>query len=322
MLSAEIMRIVVGVSTPLGLFSAIGYGIVVLLGKRRFERSVREAVEGEGTFNLKDVVRILREFPDDEGKREALKTLTRHDYRKAQALLGKIKANVDVGRLNTETLQTWRKSFGIAAMALLGVAILAWLYSVAAPEGSAKIAAETNREAAGFTGAESILDSKRRMDQLLANFRQKVNISDHCDVSGGCWAMHSYEAVLSVQEPCAMELHRSFQWNVAPSRNDTDYYELMGFDLRKVIVETSLEKDNEGLRLVSIGDYAPAVYYARYHTSNVGEPFSFEQLRMNGERRNVMFFKIAFVDADRLDRVRDEMRKMQYICGKREQERR
>lgn len=76
--SANILSLITGISSFLGLLGFLAY-LYFLLQNRRTERSVREIVEGEGLFNANQVLEILKEFRDDTQRLKALKHLTNLD---------------------------------------------------------------------------------------------------------------------------------------------------------------------------------------------------------------------------------------------------
>ena len=129
------LSVLVGVSGFLGLVSVIVY-FFTRVRTRRAHSSARSIVEGEGLFNSEQVVRVLGQFHDDTSRLEALRALTHVDLRKAQQVLSKVKANVDLGTLGAQTRGAELRLLLTSAVFFIAIALLGFTYSVlsSAPE--------------------------------------------------------------------------------------------------------------------------------------------------------------------------------------------
>jgi hypothetical protein len=121
-----VLKTVTGISTAIGLLALLGY-LFFLLQARRAEGSVRSLVEGEGIVRGDAVVQLLSQFQDDQKRLEALTTLLNFDGAKARDILEKVKANVDVGKLNKQETLVREKHLLIVAGVFLVLAILGTL---------------------------------------------------------------------------------------------------------------------------------------------------------------------------------------------------
>lgn len=96
--AVDIAKVIVGVSSFLGLIALFGY-LYFLQQIRAAEQSVLKVLEGEGQVISTQIVKILEQFKEEKARLQALKTLTNYDASKAQLLLSKVKKNVDIGKL-------------------------------------------------------------------------------------------------------------------------------------------------------------------------------------------------------------------------------
>lgn len=127
--TASVLSIIVGVSGFIGLLSLLAY-LTFIFKVRQLERSVRQTIEGEGLFNANQIIRILEQFKDDHAARlAAIRELARVDTGKAEALLLKVKDNVDIGQLAKLSNSRFRVAAGILAIVFLALAVLGFLYS-------------------------------------------------------------------------------------------------------------------------------------------------------------------------------------------------
>ena len=129
MLTPQILNIIVGVSSVIGLVALLAYLFFLALNKRA-EHTIRGLVEGDRLINSDQVLGILKDFKDDKARVEALQTLTRYDTRKAQALLGKLKGDVDIKLLGTMARSHYRQSAAAFAIVFFLLAALAVAFSV------------------------------------------------------------------------------------------------------------------------------------------------------------------------------------------------
>lgn len=88
MLSTEILNVVMGASSFLGIAGLIAY-LYFTLQIRKAEFSVRGLLDGESLFNAAQVLKVLAQFQDDSSRLVALKALTDYDTTKAVSILQK-----------------------------------------------------------------------------------------------------------------------------------------------------------------------------------------------------------------------------------------
>jgi hypothetical protein len=132
MLQADILKIVMGASSFLGVIGLLSY-LYFTLQFRQAERSVQNVIGGDSLFNAAQVLSIMAQFKDDASRLEALKELTKYDTGKARSLLTKVKGNIDVMRLS-ETTSKRNKWLSLAAAVFFCIlAALAFAYSNIAP---------------------------------------------------------------------------------------------------------------------------------------------------------------------------------------------
>ena len=135
MLTPQILTIVAGISSFMGLASLFAY-LYFVLQFRRAEYSVQGLLEGEKLFNAEQVVKILAQFKDDAARLAALRTLTKYDASKAAALLSRVKDNIDVKQLTQITSKHYRQVASGFAIFFLLLAALALAYSQTLPRKS------------------------------------------------------------------------------------------------------------------------------------------------------------------------------------------
>lgn len=116
------------ISSFLGLLAVLAY-FYSRSQERRAERSVREIVEGDPLFNANQIVEILRLFNDDARRLDALASLAQRDRDKAKDFLAKIKANVDVEKLQTGGQRHRQMVIAIAGVVLLGLGLFGLLWA-------------------------------------------------------------------------------------------------------------------------------------------------------------------------------------------------
>lgn len=127
--TSDILKVVTGVSSFLGLAGLIAY-LYFTLQFRRAEYSIRGLLEGETLFNAEQVLKILSQFQDDKSRLDALKALTNYDVSRAGALLKKVRGNVDVARLTQISSKHYRQLAIVSAIFFLILAVVAYVYSM------------------------------------------------------------------------------------------------------------------------------------------------------------------------------------------------
>ena len=113
----EVLTAVTGVSTLFGLLSLVAY-LYYKQHTEKVERSIREALEGEGPFIASEVVSILKEFTTDEARLKALKEVSSHPAK----ILSAVKDNVDLEKFNNQNAATYLAASRIAAIFFIAVA--------------------------------------------------------------------------------------------------------------------------------------------------------------------------------------------------------
>lgn len=134
-MNPQVLQALSGISSVLGLLAVLAYFYTLRQGSQA-ERSVRDIVEGDQLFNADQIVKILSQFSDDGRRLDALEKLTDLDRAKAQRLLTKVKANVDVKQLQAVSD---RHRFAVLALAggvllLFGVLGLLWAATLREPD--------------------------------------------------------------------------------------------------------------------------------------------------------------------------------------------
>ena len=129
MLNPEVVKGLVGVSSFLGLLALLAYFYVLAQVRiaERSVRSVREVVEGDGSFIARQIVQILEQFKEDAARLQALRQLTNFDTKKLQSLLAGIEDKVDVARL--AKLSTGRYLSAVCGILFGTLAVLGLIYS-------------------------------------------------------------------------------------------------------------------------------------------------------------------------------------------------
>lgn len=128
-ISPQVLTVIVGTSSFLGLTSLIAYLYFVFLS-RRAERSIRDVIHGETLFNAEQVLSILSQFRDDSSRLEALRTLTDYDTAKARDLLVKIKGNVDVSTVSRISAKNYHRIAITLAVLFLALTAMALFYKI------------------------------------------------------------------------------------------------------------------------------------------------------------------------------------------------
>ncbi len=131
-MNPQILTIVTGISGIFGLLGLMAY-LFFQQQVSRAEQSVREIVEGEGLFNASQVLEILKQFSDDTARLEALKALTHHDGAKANNILTKVNANVDIKSLANISHHNYRTASKITASIFSVIAIVGLSYCFYVP---------------------------------------------------------------------------------------------------------------------------------------------------------------------------------------------
>src|SRR5437868_1113081 len=97
-MSSSLITAIAGVSTVFGLLSLLAY-FYSQIQLQKYTGSIRHAVEGEPLFRADQVIMILAQFRDDKHRLEALKAIAGYDEARAQALLDKVKDDIDLAKL-------------------------------------------------------------------------------------------------------------------------------------------------------------------------------------------------------------------------------
>ncbi len=160
--NADVLRVLSGISSVLGLLSCLAYFFVLLLSKRA-ERSIRTTIDNtEPLLKADHIIRLIAKFKTDEARLQALERLLDWDRRTAEAFLSKVKGDVNVLELVSLEHQhdlSWLLMVGLIFLAIGVLGLLAQpktpaQNTAAAPADSGNSAATTD------SGASSLEDSQ------------------------------------------------------------------------------------------------------------------------------------------------------------------
>src|SRR3954467_7078180 len=137
--NADVLRVLSGISSVLGLLSCLAYFFVLLLSKRA-ERSIRTTIDNtEPLLKADHIIRIIAKFKTDETRLIALERLLDWDRRTAEAFLSKVKGDVNVLELVSLERRydlSWLFMVGLFFL-VIGVFGLLALHKAPAQSGSA-----------------------------------------------------------------------------------------------------------------------------------------------------------------------------------------
>lgn len=125
-MTPQILSIIIGVSGFFGLLSLLVY-LFVQSKINQEEKSVRNIIGADALFTAREVLKILKQFKDDEVRLKALIALTKLDESKSRQLLSKVKEDIDIESLslvNQESNLRYSRNLGVffIIIALLGLA--------------------------------------------------------------------------------------------------------------------------------------------------------------------------------------------------------
>lgn len=180
--SAEIIKVVMGASSFLGLAGLVAY-LYFTIQVNRAEASVRRSLEGESLFNAEQVLEILSQFSDSDSRLKALKTLTNYDSAKAASLLQKVEGNIDGVQLARTSAKSSQNAAIITAVVFLILTAAALVYTLVSPKSAlphAGIDGAQVPEAPGPLGNKdngNADTSKRSTDPIAPEPSQKQTVS-------------------------------------------------------------------------------------------------------------------------------------------------
>src|ERR1700760_3334871 len=126
--NADVLRVLSGISSVLGLLSCLAYFFVLLLSKRA-ERSIRTTIDNtEPLLKADHIIRLIAKFKTDEARLQALERLLDWDRRTAEAFLSKVKVDVNVLELVSLEHQhdlSWLLMVGLIFLAIGVLGLLA-----------------------------------------------------------------------------------------------------------------------------------------------------------------------------------------------------
>src|ERR1700678_2258811 len=127
MLSTEVLNIVMGASSFLGIAGLIAY-FYFTIQARHAKFSVRDLLDGESLLNEGPVLKFLLEFEDESKRLEAFMALAHLDRAKAGSILKKVDRNIDLIRLSESSAKHRQRSAIITAgfFSMLTVLVLAY----------------------------------------------------------------------------------------------------------------------------------------------------------------------------------------------------
>ncbi len=137
-MTPQVLTVLAGTSGIIGLLAVISYFYYSYRIREieSSERSIRQVVEGEGLFNADQILQILREFKDDPTRLEALKTFANINNQTAERVYSKIKNNVDLVQLGTQTAKSRRQLSLRTAVVFVVIALVALVYALVSHSGT------------------------------------------------------------------------------------------------------------------------------------------------------------------------------------------
>jgi hypothetical protein len=126
-----ILKYAAGVSSILSLLAFLA-GLFVWLQSQKKERSVVDVIRGEGIVQADTVVKIVKQFKDDDKRLEALKEILKYSDARAKDVLDKVKPNVDVGKFSLTQQAQIQRQLIIAGVVLIVIGALSIIGSRAA----------------------------------------------------------------------------------------------------------------------------------------------------------------------------------------------
>jgi hypothetical protein len=137
-MTPQVLTVLAGTSGVIGLLAVISYFYYSYRIREieSSERSIRQVVEGEGLFNSDQILQILREFKDDPTRLEALKTFANINNQTAERVYSKIKSNVDLVQLGTQTAKSRRQLSLWTAAVFVIIGLVALVYQLVSRSGT------------------------------------------------------------------------------------------------------------------------------------------------------------------------------------------
>jgi hypothetical protein len=131
-MTPEILNVLAGTTGVIGLLSIICYLYYSLRSReiQRSEKSIKSLIEGEGLLNGDQVLQALQQFKDDESRLSALKTFANLTNNSAERVYTKIKANVDLTKLEAGLASGLKKLSLLSASFFVLIALVALIYSM------------------------------------------------------------------------------------------------------------------------------------------------------------------------------------------------
>jgi hypothetical protein len=128
----EILTIVTGTSTILGLLSLLAYLFYSYRIREieKSERSIKEVAEGEGLFNAEQILQIIREFKDDNVRLNAIKQFANVQQKSGERLYSKIKPNINIVRLQSHDHRVFEKGSLVVGLVFLSLGLIGLLASL------------------------------------------------------------------------------------------------------------------------------------------------------------------------------------------------
>lgn len=162
-MSAQELIALGGVTTVIGLLSLLA-NYFFRLQSQHADAAVRNIVEGEGLFNADQITSILAQFLDDQARLAALKEIAGLDAAKSKQLLGKVKSNIDLTKINASSI-AFRQRATLSAgifFAVIGLIALASTLPVfqRQPEPAHDSASQTDGDVQSKPNTESVSSSK------------------------------------------------------------------------------------------------------------------------------------------------------------------
>ncbi len=172
----EILTVITATSTVVGLISLLAY----LFYSYRIreiessERSIRQAVEGEGLFNSDQILQIIKEFKDDKARLAAIKQFAGVHHKSGERIYSKIKSNIDIAHLKTKDQKALQKRSLVLAWFFIILGLLA-LVSMLVSSSSSSTPAQPKSPLFHIQGYTRIYDFS---DQITDRSQSKTLLLD------------------------------------------------------------------------------------------------------------------------------------------------
>jgi len=128
---ATLVSVLPLITGPLTLVAFVAWLVTRWLFERQKEKSLVEALKGEGIVKAGEAVKILEQFKSDESKLTALKEMLNYDNATANKILEKAKSITEVGGVMLQRLKIAQSAFQVVLvlclfLLLTSIGLFAW----------------------------------------------------------------------------------------------------------------------------------------------------------------------------------------------------